>query len=178
MPVVAIAGCSSVIPKRASYRTRFVHRPDARADTDRVVVRAPLVRRGHLPRSPPPSRRRDATTVARHANCPHRTAPHRTLPARPVLHSHAAGRTAPSPPTAMHCRRSVVPQAASDLRRCPGRGASRDLARAGFGDITAPIRSNKTAFPRARALGLCPLPRRMIGQSRAESTVRQGCFNR
>lgn len=162
-----------MIPKRASYRTRFVHRPDALADTDRVVLRAPLERRGHLLRSPPPSRRRDATTVARHGN-----RPHRTLPARPVLHSHAAGRTAPSPPTATHCRRSVVPQASSDLRRCPGRGASRDLARAGFGDITAPIPSNKTALPRARALGLCPLPRRMIGQSRAESTVRQGCFNR
>ncbi len=37
----------------------------------------------------------------------------------------------------------------------------------GLWHITAPTRPNKTQLPVARALGLCPLPRRMMGQSRA-----------
>ncbi|MFF8799650.1 MULTISPECIES: transposase [unclassified Methylobacterium] len=97
----------------------------------------------------------------------HGDRPHHALPARPVLHRHAAGRTAPGPSTAMHRNRRVVPQTTPDLRRCPGRRALRNLARADFGDITAPTRPNKTPLPLARALGLCPLPRSMSGQSRA-----------
>ena len=89
------------------------------------------------------------------------------LPSRPVLGRHAARHTAPSPPTPLRRSRRVVPQAASDLRRCPRRRALCDLARASFGDITVSTPPNKTPLPPNRALGLCPLPCCMKGQSRA-----------
>ena len=113
-----------------------------------------------------PSRDAFDAAVVRHGD-----RPHHALPARPILYRHAAGRTAPGSSTAMHRNRRVVPQTTPDLRRCPGRRALRNLARADFGDITAPTRPNKTPLPLARALGLCPLPRSMSGQSRASSVV-------
>ena len=60
----------------------------------------------------------------------------------------------------------MVPQTAPDLRRCPAAGALRSGA-SRLWQVTAPTRPNKTPLPFASALGLCPLPRRMIGQSRA-----------
>ncbi|MDH2310393.1 hypothetical protein [Methylobacterium brachiatum] len=89
------------------------------------------------------------------------------LPARPVLDRHAAGRTAPGPPTATRCGRRMVLQTAPDLRRCLGRRALCNLVRADFGNITAPTRPNKTPLPLDRTLGLCPLSPRMNDQSRA-----------
>lgn len=101
--------------------------------------------------------------VVRQGDCPHHA-----LPTRPVLDRHAAGCTAPGPPTATHRGRRVVPQTAPDLRRCARRRALCDLAREDFGDITAPTRPNKTPLPIACALALCALPRCMNGQSRAK----------
>lgn len=136
-----------------------LHRTDARAHADRRVVRAALDHRGHIPGSARPSWGRDAAAVVRHGD-----RPHHALPARPVLDRHTAGRTPLGSPTATRRGRRVVPQTAPDLRRCTGRRALCDLARADFGNITAPTRPNKTPLPFASALGLCALPRRMNGQ--------------
>ncbi len=62
----------------------------------------------------------------------------------------------------------VVPRTTSDLRRCPGRGAGRVLARARFGDIASPTGSNETSLRLTRPRGLRRLLRRMNGQSRAK----------
>ncbi|MDE4915212.1 transposase [Methylobacterium sp. 092160098-2] len=95
--------------------------------------------------------------------------PHHALPARPVLDRHTAGRTPLGSPTATRRGGRVVPQTAPDLRRCTGRRALCDPARTDFGNITAPTRPNKTPLPFASAFGLCALPRRVNGQSRAKS---------
>lgn len=101
------------------------------------------------------------TAIARTTPCLH------ALPARPVLYRHSAGCTAPGTSAAGGRHGRMVPQATPHLRRCPGRGPLRDLARAGFSDITTPTPSDKTPLPPASPLGLRPLPRRMNGQSRA-----------
>ena len=138
--------------------------PSSRRNSDPVVVRAKLERRGHLSGSAPPPRRDDPAPVVGHGDCPHHA-----LPARPVLDRHATGRKALGLPTAITRHGRMVSQTAPDLRRRAGGCTLRDLARAHFGDITAQTPPHKTSLPPARRLGLRPLSRRMIGQSRAKS---------
>lgn len=108
-----------------------LHRPRSRAGPGRVVVRAALKRRGYLPGSPHPSRRRDPASVVGHGD-----RPHHALPAHPVLDRHFAGRSAPGPAAAGGRRGHMVPQDTPHLGRYHSRGPLRDLAPAGFSDIT------------------------------------------
>ena len=124
MPVVPIrsrSGARSREPLRAP--SPALHRPRLRPNPDRVVVRPPLERRGHLPGGARPSRRGDAAAVVRHSDCSHHA-----LPARAVLDRHAT-RQPPASPRAHSGRDScMVRQTKADFRRRARGGALRALA--------------------------------------------------
>lgn len=172
MAVLRDAGRADPLGARARSRPTLrasgpaLHRPRSRAGQGHVVVRAAMERRGYLPGSPRLSRHRAPASVFGHGD-----RPHDALPARPVLNRHSVGCTATGPSAAGGRDGRIVPQATPDLRRCPSRGPLRDLAPAGFRDITTPTPSDKTPLPPASALGLRPLPHRMNGQSRGEAVI-------
>lgn len=138
---------------RAARRERGVSRCRGRSRGGRRPPSPPRCR----PATPPPSMRSAHRAGHAHTGTERAGADHAPAHRAGVHNRHAAGRTAPGPPAETRCGRCVGSQTASDLRRCPGRRALCDLARADFGDITAPTRQNETRFrlpaPWAYALG-------------------------